>query len=155
MNKTIIAVVGGVVAVVAAGALAFVVLDDEDEASSGTPVTSASELDGVWTVTNATSAPAPVVGTVRLTFEGGNLSAETGCNTATGPYSVEDSTLVADQLASTRMACEEAFMTQEQWILEMLSDTPRLAMSGPQLSLYWGADETYWLGLEQEDDLAP
>ena len=153
MNRTIIAVVGGVVAVVAAGALAFNVFADDDEA--GTPVESASELDGVWTVTDAASAPAPVVGTVRLTFEDGNVVAETGCNTANGPYSVEDSTLVADQLASTRMACEETFMTQEQWILEMLSDTPRLAMTGPQLSLHWGADETYSLGLEQEDDLAP
>jgi heat shock protein HslJ len=155
MNRTVIAVLGGVVAVVAAGALAFSLLGDDDNANGGTPVSSASELEGVWTVTNATSAPAPVVGTVRLTFEDGRVVAETGCNTANGPYTVEDSTLVADQLASTRMACEEAFMTQEQWILEMLSDTPRLELSGPQLAMHWGADETYWLGLEQEGDLAP
>ena len=155
MNRTLIAVVGVVVAVVAAGALAYSVLRDDDNANGSTAVSGASELEGVWTVTNATSAPAPVVGTVRLTFEGGDVVAETGCNTASGPYSVEDSTLVAQQLASTRMACEETLMAQEQWIVEMLSGTPRLELSGPMLSMHWGADETYWVGLEKEDDLAP
>jgi len=144
--------VGGVVALVALGVLVGSVWDrDDDSANGSVPVGDLSQIADSWLVVNDVSAPAPVVGTVRLEFSAdGRVAAETGCNGVRGPASVEDSVLVTGPLMSTRMACEPALMEQERWVTEMLSSHPRLELSGPYLALHWGEGEQWWLGLERE-----
>jgi heat shock protein HslJ len=153
--------VGAVVALGALVALGVVAASVVDGGGRGTangsvPVDGLDDLTGSWLAVNDTTTPAPVQGTVRLVFEGGQVVAQTGCNTASGVVAVEDSVLVADALATTRMACEPALMEQERWVLEMLTSRPRLELSGPFLALHWGdgegegEGERWWLGLEQE-----
>ena len=150
--------VGGVVALVALGALAATLAGGDDTANGSVPVEGLDQLTGSWLAVNDASAPAIVIGTVRLEFsEDGRVTAQTGCNGVRGQVSVQDSTLVAGPLTSTRMACEPALMEQERWVTEMLSSHPRLELSGPYLALHWGEDEHWWLGLEREgwrDDIA-
>ncbi len=148
-------VVAGVVAVVAAGAVAASLAGaggDGDTANGSVPVDDVGVLTGGWAVVNDGSAPAPVQGVVRLVFGDGRVFAETGCNTVRGPVSVEDSVLVTGPLMSTRMACEPALTEQERWITEMLGSRPRLELSGPYLALHWGEGEQWWLGLEREPE---
>ena len=142
--------VGGVVALVALGVAAASVLAPAggDSANGSVPVDDLGQLAGTWVVVNDGSAPAPVVGPVRLEVQGDRLLAETGCNALRGRVSVEDSVLVTGPLVSTRMACEPALMEQERWLGEMLSSRPRLELSGPYLALHWGEGEQWWLGLE-------
>jgi heat shock protein HslJ len=146
-------VVGGVVALVALGALAATLAGGDDTANGSVPVEGLDQLTGSWLAVNDASAPAIVIGTVRLEFsEDGRVTAQTGCNGVRGQGSVQDSTLVAGPLTSTRMACEPALMEQERWVTEMLSSHPRLELSGPYLALHWGEGEQWWLGLEREPE---
>jgi heat shock protein HslJ len=151
-TRTIL-VVGGVVALVALGALAATLAGGDDTANGSVPVEGLDQLTGSWLAVNDASAPAIVIGTVRLEFsEDGRVTAQTGCNGVRGQVSVQDSTLVAGPLTSTRMACEPALMEQERWVTEMLSSHPRLELSGPYLALHWGEGEQWWLGLEREPE---
>lgn len=148
-------VVGGVGAMVALGVLAATLAGGagEDSANGSVPVDDLARLTGSWLAVNDTSTPAPVLGTVRLQFsDDGRGTAQTGCNRVGGPVSVEDSTLLAGPLVSTRMACEPALTAQERWVTDMLEARPRLELSGPYLYLHWGEGERWWLGLEREPD---
>jgi heat shock protein HslJ len=148
-----ILVVGGVVALVALGALAATLAGGDDTANGSVPVEGLDQLTGSWLAVNDASAPTIVIGTVRLEFSAdGRVTAQTGCNGVSGQVSVQDSTLVAGPLTSTRMACEPALMEQERWVTEMLSSHPRLELSGPYLALHWGEGEQWWLGLEREPE---
>jgi heat shock protein HslJ len=145
-------VVGGVVALVAFGVLVAALAGGagEDTANGSVPVSGVADLSGSWLATPAGTTPAPVQAPVRLVFEDGRVSAETGCNGVQGPVSVRDSVLVAGPLISTLMGCPPALMEQERWVTEMLDARPRLELSGPYLYLHWGQGEQWWLGLEQE-----
>ena len=113
-------------------------------------VSGVGDLAGSWVLVHDTSAPASVVGTVTMRFDADRLFLETGCNTARGAVTVENSVLVADALMTTRMACEPALMDQERWLLEMLTGRPRLERSGPALAVHWGEGERWWVGFEPE-----
>jgi heat shock protein HslJ len=56
---------------------------------------------------------------VRLVYDG-NLSANAGCNTMSGPAAVSHGTLVVGQLATTEMACNSDLMAQDQWLAGFL-----------------------------------
>ena len=145
---------GGVVALVALGAVAATLSGGgggNDSANGSVPVEDVGELTGSWLAMNDISAPALVLGTVRLEFlPDGGVAAQTGCNGVRGPASVEGSVLVAGPLTSTRMACEPPLMEQERWVTQMLEGRPRLELSGPYLYLHWGEGEQWWLGVERE-----
>ena len=150
-----VGVVAGVVALVAAGALVATVAGGgggDDTANGMLPVGDLGQLAGpAWVVVNDGSAPAPVVGTVRLEVSpDGRVVAATGCNTVRGTGVLEDGRLVMGPLMSTRMACEPALMEQERWVTAMLASRPRLEIGGPYLALHWGEGEQWWLGLERE-----
>jgi heat shock protein HslJ len=150
-----VGVVAGVVALVAAGALVATVAGGgggDDTANGMLPVGDLGQLAGpAWVVINDGSAPAPVVGTVRLEVSpDGRVVAATGCNTVRGTGVLEDGRLVMGPLMSTRMACEPALMEQERWVTAMLASRPRLEIGGPYLALHWGEGEQWWLGLERE-----
>ena len=79
--------------------------------------------------------------TITLTFEEGRISANGGCNTLNGSATWEGDTLeVAEPLASTMMACDEALMEQDQWLSEYLTSSPALEVDGDTLTL--GDDTT-------------
>jgi len=151
--RTLLAV-GGILALVALGAVAATLSGGgggDDSANGSLPVEGVDQLTGSWLAVNDVSAPAPVLGTVRLEFlPDGDVAAQTGCNGVRGRASVEGSVLVTGPLMSTRMACEPPLMEQERWVTQMLESRPRLELSGPYLYLHWGQGERWWLGLERE-----
>ncbi len=124
---------------------------DDGNANGSVPVRSLADLGGRWAAVNTVGAPRELVTDLGLEVDGDRLLVRTGCNTGSGTIAVEDSRLVLDGagLAVTEMGCDEPRTTQQGWVLEMLGSTPRLERSGPYLYVHWGADETYWIGLEQ------
>jgi heat shock protein HslJ len=83
-------------------------------------------LEGVqWEVTGYNNGRHAVVGPMvgtRLTvmFQDGQVSGSSGCNRFHGAFTAEGSALTIQPLATTRMACDEAVMIQEQEFLGAL-----------------------------------
>lgn len=54
-------------------------------------------------------------------LKGGKFSSTTDCNNVTGSYSLVEKNITLDQIASTKMACEDPY-AQEQVYVSMISD---------------------------------
>ncbi len=102
----------------------------------------AGELDGVSFVATEVTGTHSLVpkSTVTLTFEGGSLSANAGCNTMVGRYVAIGGRLTAPQLASTMMACDDALMAQDTWLAEFLGSGVTYTVEGQTLTLTNGND---------------
>lgn len=89
--------------------------------------------------------PAPVVEgtTIVLTFTAPDrLTADAGCNTLNFQVQVTPSQLmVADNVASTRMACSDALHAQDEWLTALLTDDPQYGFTGGSLTLTRGSTE--------------
>jgi heat shock protein HslJ len=90
---------------------------------------------------------------VTIAFDGERLSANAGCNTHVGPWSIADGRLRTDgDLALTQMACEEPLMRQDDWLARFLEDAPRAALDGDDLTL---ADEAATIELTEAAPRGP
>ena len=87
---------------------------------------------------------------LTMTFSADSLSANAGCNTLHGAASVQDDELVASQLASTMMACEEDLMAQDTWLSDFLTSKPTIEHSDDDLWLSQG-DTVIHLVAEEEE----
>jgi heat shock protein HslJ len=73
---------------------------------------------------------------VTLTFDGENLSAQGGCNTLGGTWSLDGDVLVVPPMVRTMMACEpSALMDQETWLDAVLTSKPTVAVDGDTLTI--------------------
>jgi heat shock protein HslJ len=153
MNRTLLPLI-------AVAAIAAIVLaacgDDSTEPSSAepTPTDTASgeplDLDGRQFLSTDVVGHELVDGTtVSLTFQDAAVSANAGCNTIFGGYSIVDGELRTETLGQTEMACEPALMDQDQWIVGLLSGRPAVALDGDTLTLT-GADGTVLTMLDRE-----
>ncbi len=67
--------------------------------------------------------------------EDGTVQGTTGCNTYSGPYTVDGEAMEIGPLASTQMACAEDPMAQEAGYLGALDRTTSFAIEGDELTL--------------------
>jgi heat shock protein HslJ len=76
-----------------------------------------------------------VTGTeITLTFgQDGMISGSAGCNTFNGPYTLTGTALSIDELAQTRMACDEPILTQETNFINALRSARHAAVDGDLL----------------------
>jgi heat shock protein HslJ len=72
---------------------------------------------------------------IRLSFDVDSLSANAGCNTLFGGYTISDGRLTVQQLATTEMACETELMTQDRWLTDILSLEPFVELDGDTLTM--------------------
>jgi heat shock protein HslJ len=75
---------------------------------------------------------------LRLSPEGKTLQGSGGCNTMRGGYQLNGGRLRFTQIATTRMACSDPFMSQEREFLKALEDTDSFKLSGDKLELHGG-----------------
>jgi heat shock protein HslJ len=125
-----------------AGALSILVLaavacgsdDNVDTGGSG----STTPLEGTtWLLAPAAELGVDV-GTTAVTthFEGGNVSGLGGCNSYTGPYQLDGSSLtIGPNLVQTQMACGEVQDAVEKAFLGRLTQTASYKIDGDQLNL--------------------
>lgn len=94
------------------------------QAPTSNPSASAvgSALDGhTYVSTGVNGHDLVAKSTVTLTFKDGNLSANAGCNTMSGAYTLSaDGTLGVGQMATTQMACPAPLMAQDKWLAAFL-----------------------------------
>lgn len=98
---------------------------------------SALDLNGRSFVSQEVHGRTLVTGTtVSLSFDDDRISAEAGCNTMNGEATWTDGTLtVPGPLAMTRMACEKGLAAQDEWLSELLTSGPDIALEGDTLIL--------------------
>jgi len=108
----------------------------------------ANPLVGAWNVTGynngATAVTSPVGGSViTATFTAdGQVSGSTGCNDYSGPYQLDGSNLTVGPLVSTKKACEQPLMDQEQQFLTALGAPTSVESSGGTVTLRAANGET-------------
>ena len=80
-----------------------------------------------------------VAGTeLRLGFDDGQLSVTAGCNSLSGPYTLDGEALTVSQLGGTEMGCEPALMDQDMWIAEVLGRDVTVSIENAELTLTAG-----------------
>jgi heat shock protein HslJ len=125
-----------------ATATKLTLLDDSDATLLAYAATdSAKAIQGEWDVTSyyaGTALLSPVAGSsATAKFDGTQISGTGGCNTFSGPYSVDGDTITIGPLASTLRACADpAVDQQEQQYLQALSLAKTFAVSGDRLDLF-------------------
>ncbi len=89
---------------------------------------------------------------VELAFTTDSLSANAGCNSMNGGYSITDGSLDVGAMASTMMACPDELMEQDAWLSEFLSSGPAIALDDDTLTLT-GDDATISFSAVQPAEL--
>lgn len=101
----------------------------------------AEAIKGSWEATmiyTGTALQSPAQGsTLTATFDGTQISGDSGCNTFSGGYTTSDDTISIGPLASTQRACADpAVDTQEQQYLTALGLAKTFTVAGNRLDLY-------------------
>jgi len=102
---------------------------------------SANPLEGEWNVTGYNNGKqattSPITGTtLTATFTpDGKVAGNAGCNTYSGEYKLEGTSLTVGPLATTMMACEQAIMDQETQFLTALQTPTNVETSGATVTL--------------------
>jgi heat shock protein HslJ len=106
-------------------------------ATSTTVASIADALRGTTFVSTAVEGYTLVPDTkITLMFDGDNVSAQGGCNTLAGTWSVEGDVLVVPPMVHTMMACEPStLMDQETWLDAVLTSRPTVAVAGDTLTI--------------------
>jgi heat shock protein HslJ len=99
-------------------------------------------LEGVtWGVTGFNNNRHAVVGLIAetritLSFDGGTVSGEAGCNTFRASYSTDGNRIEIGTVAATRMACAEDRMVQEREFLQALASATAWSIEGGILDMH-------------------
>jgi len=94
-------------------------------------------VEGLISAETVSSVPLGVV--AALTFTGGRVDVEAGCNRGGGAVTVTDATITFGPIALTKMACAGAAMAVEQALTATLSGEVRYAIDAGGLTLQGGA----------------
>ncbi|MDL2334805.1 MAG: META domain-containing protein, partial [Chloroflexota bacterium] len=65
---------------------------------------------------------------IRLTFDGGRLSANAGCNIIGGTLTIDGDRLIFTGASMTEMGCAEPRMSQDQWLIDFLVSGPTFVL---------------------------
>jgi heat shock protein HslJ len=88
---------------------------------------------------------------VRLSFNGGQLSASAGCNMMSGAYSLDGDHLLLANAGVTEMGCDAPRQAQDDWLFGTLGGKPTLALNGNDLTVTLGGTVIQLLDREIAD----
>ncbi len=83
----------------------------------------------------AVTTPQPETEMSAAFGDDGTISGSSGCNTFSGTYSVDGTTLSIGPLSTTRLACAEPVMEQEQAYLDALQASTQYELASDRLTL--------------------
>jgi heat shock protein HslJ len=86
--------------------------------------------------------------TVRVFFQDRDFGFSAGCNSFSGAYTLEGRELVVESFGSTQIGCQTALQEQDEWLADFFSTSPRLTLSGNQLTL--AGDEATLIFMDRE-----
>lgn len=118
---TTLFVIAGLTLAACAGSASASVVGDWNLVSYGSP-------------TNPTPAAPNVEATVTFGSDG-KLSGNVGCNSFSGDYKVDGSTITFGPIVSTMMACADPIMEQESAVLSMFANSATFKIDGKTLTI--------------------
>jgi len=122
---------------------------------SRAPGPTGQSLDGRTFLSTTVEGRTLVRGSMlRLAFSNGQVSANAGCNSTSGPYRIDGDRLAIDALAMTEMGCDPPLMEQDQWVADLL-DGASVALDGDTLTLTKGVIHLILLDREMADPDRP
>jgi heat shock protein HslJ len=92
-----------------------------------------------YVVTSVDGAELAPGGDLVLTLDDGAIGMSGGCNGIGGAYTLDGDVLVVDGLAQTEMACADALMAQDEWVVALLEARPSLAVEGDTVTISDGS----------------
>jgi heat shock protein HslJ len=96
----------------------------------------ADSLKGTFVATDVTGFTLVPGTQVEVTFDGANISANAGCNTMSGTWTLDGDVLVVPPMAQTLMACTTPGLgDQETWLAAVLTSKPTVAVDGDTLTI--------------------
>jgi heat shock protein HslJ len=138
-SQPTVAVAGDTLTITAQGAT----LTMTDQAAATPP----QSIEGpTWTVeaVNTANSSSTVPAGARpptLSFQGGTVAVDTGCNTGSGTYTLGNGTVTFGPIALTRAACIDPAASQvEQQMVTVLNGTATVAIQGGTLTLTNGSN---------------
>jgi heat shock protein HslJ len=128
--------------------------DSSDDTTADAAADGDTSLDGRAFVSTSVEGQDLVEGSkIAITFDDGSLAMYAGCNNAVGAYTLTDGTLTVGPMAQTRMACEDALMAQDTWILAMLEAGPTVTSDGENITIE-GSGTTIELAADNGENAA-
>lgn len=114
--------------------------EQDVEEATPEPETVPSESDialagTAWKLVTLNGEPALADAEVTLSFTEAEVSGNAGCNSYSGGYSLDGSTLAFTPLISTMMACEGPLMDQESAFFAALQASESVSVEDGQLTL--------------------
>ena len=76
---------------------------------------------------------------IRLTFAGGDLGAQAGCNAIGGTYRIDGGRVVFEGGGMTEMGCGPERHAQDDWLVALLDASPTVRLNGNELVLESGS----------------
>ena len=112
----------------------------------GTPTPEEQELSDRTFVSTEVTGHDLVRGTkVTLVFPNpAELTADAGCNSLGGAFTIEGGDLVVSGMRATLKGCSTELQAQDEWLSQFLQSKPKIGLSGNTLTLT-GADATITL----------
>lgn len=89
------------------------------------------EIEGEWTVEVIDNIKVMPDSTVTLRFQGRRVSGLSSCNSYSGTYTFDASTLKTDSVLTTMKACSAELMSQERDFLRVLRNARRYELRPP------------------------
>ncbi|WP_051178701.1 META domain-containing protein [Nocardia concava] len=103
--------------------------------SGGSETPPTSLMGHTYVSTAVSGTPIPGGGPLTLTFKEGRVTAQAGCNTATGPVDLQGNTLQVGEMATTLMACPGEVAGADGWQDGLLRSQPTWTLVGDTLTL--------------------
>ena len=75
---------------------------------------------------------------ITLVFGDDALQASVGCNSMSGPWTLEGTTLVLSEMAVTQIGCDPERHAQDEWLFGVLGARPAVSLAGDVLTLTGG-----------------
>ena len=103
----------------------------------GTPTPEEQELSDRTFVSTEVAGHDLVTGTkVTLTFPNpAELTADAGCNSSGGSFTIAGGALVVAEMGSTLKGCSAELQAQDEWLTQFLQSKPEIGLSGDTLTL--------------------
>jgi heat shock protein HslJ len=122
----------------AKGDVTLTLVDKEVAMPDGTLEGPRWVVDAIQTGSTVSSVPAGA--TAALTFGARTVAVEAGCNTGSGPYTVEGDTITFGPIALTMMACPDDQMALETAVLTVLQGKATYTIDANTLRLVNGSN---------------
>ncbi|MFC9994218.1 META domain-containing protein [Nocardia sp. NPDC127526] len=99
------------------------------------PQPEATPMGKEYVSTKVEGLPIPGGGPLNLGFKDNRVMASAGCNSASGPVTLNGNVLETGQLAMTLIGCPEPTAGADGWMTGLLESKPTWKLDGPNLTI--------------------